>query len=131
MIVVDTSVWIDFLNDRDTPQAAALEGLLGTGRVIVGDLVLTEVLQGLRSDAAVDLVLRRMRLLEFRQMVGWENALVSARNFRTLRSLGVTVRKTIDVLIATFCVASGHSLLHSDRDFDPMQKHLGLQVVSV
>ncbi len=130
MIVVDTSVWIDYFNGSRTPQSDALDLALGRELLVIGDLILTEVLQGFRSESDFRKARRLLGALEFRDMVGREVAIASARNYRALRARGATIRKTIDVIIATFCILNGHRLLHSDRDFDPMERHLGLRVVS-
>src|ERR1700680_5287061 len=114
MIVVDTSVWVDYFNQRKTPQAGVLDKLIRDERLVLGDLILAELLQGLRSEREFELVLGAIRTLAFREMVGRDVALIGARNYRLLRSKGVTVRGTIDVLIATFCLLNGHDLLHSD-----------------
>jgi predicted nucleic acid-binding protein len=129
MIVVDASVWIDYFNGRPTPETDKLDALLGQEPLIVGDITLTEVLQGFRSDAHFRKALALLGALEFREMLGRDAAIESAHNYRRLRTKGVTVRKTIDVMIATFCIRHGHELLHADRDFDPMERHLELQVV--
>jgi predicted nucleic acid-binding protein len=131
MIVVDTSVWIDYFNDRPTPEALHLDSLLAHEPLVTGDLILAEVLQGFRSDLDFRRALNLLSALEFQAMVGREVAVDSARNYRKLRARGVSVRKTIDVLIGTFCIRSGHQLLHADRDFDPMERYLGLRVVRV
>ncbi len=131
MIVVDTSVWVDYFNGRITLQTNRLDALLETEVVPVGDLILAEVLQGFRSDTQFRIALELFDGLEFVPMVGREVALASARNYRALRARGLTVRKTIDVIIATFCILNGHQLLHSDRDFEPIERHLGLRVVAV
>ncbi len=130
MIVIDTSVWIDYFNGSRTPQSDALDLALGRELLVIGDLIMTEVLQGFRSESDFRKARRLLGTLEFREMVGREVAIGSARNYRALRARGVTIRKTIDVIIATFCISNGHRLLHSDRDFDPMERHLGLRVVS-
>lgn len=130
MILVDSSVWIDFFNGVDTPQVTLLDARLGESPVLVGDLILTEVLQGFKSNKDFEIARRALAQFECRDMVGQHIALSSAENYRQLRRSGITVRKTIDVLIATFCVENRISLLHSDRDFDPMEKILGLSVVS-
>ncbi len=130
MIVVDTSVWIDHLNGTSTNQVTTLRALIGRVPLLVGDLILCEVLQGLASDKEARLVENALRRFELVSMVTPDLAVRSASNYRLLRGKGITVRKTIDLLIGAFCIAHGHSLLHSDRDFDPMQKHLGLRVVS-
>ncbi len=131
MTVVDTSVWIDYFNGRATPWTDLLDRLLGAERLLMGDLILVEVLQGFRSDLDFYRARRHLESLEFRAMVGREVAIAAARNHRALRSLGVTVRKTIDTIIATFCITGDHELLHCDRDFDPFERHLGLRVMKV
>lgn len=129
MILVDTSVWIDYFNGHDTPQTIRLDALLGVEPLGIGDLILVETLQGFRTDrdfaTAKDLL---MSLTVF-EMLGVENALRSAAHYRNLRKLGVTVRKTADVVIATFCITANHSLLFSDRGFVPFVEHLGLRAV--
>ncbi len=126
MIVVDSSVWIDYFNGADTRETALLDGALGVEPVMTGDLILAEVLQGFRDDRDVRKARAALEMLVFEPMVGRDIALSSVRNYRALRTKGVTVRKTIDMLIATFCMENGHRLLHSDRDFDPIEEHLGL-----
>jgi predicted nucleic acid-binding protein len=129
MILVDTSVWIDYFNGSDTPETSILDALLGTEPLLIGDLILVEVLQGFRSDAELARAARLLAVLEFHELVGREVALSSAFNYRSLRARGVTVRKTIAVIIGTWCILNNHQILHRDRDFDPLEKHLGLQVV--
>jgi predicted nucleic acid-binding protein len=131
MIVVDTSVWIDYFNGRSTPSTNLLDSLLARERLAVGDLILAEVLQGFRSDLDFRRALEFLSAFEFQTMVGREVAIDSARNYRSLRARGISVRKTIDVMIGTFCIKSGHQLLHADRDFDPMERYLGLDVIRV
>jgi predicted nucleic acid-binding protein len=128
MIVVDSSVWIDFFNGRSTPKTDQLRGFLGAQDILVGDLILCEVLQGFKSDS--DALVARDALLSFTivTMVGREIALRAAENYRSLRGRGITVRKTMDLLIATFCIEGRHQLLHSDRDFEPISQLLGLQL---
>lgn len=128
MILVDTSVWIDYFNGRPTGEADLLDELLGREPILIGDLILAEVQQGFRVEADFRKALRILQAFEFREMLGRNVAIASARNYRALRAKGVTIRKTIDVLIGTFCLLNGHHLLHSDRDFDPMTEHLGLKV---
>ena len=130
MIVVDSSVWIDFFRGTRTPQAERLDVLLGTTRIAVGDLILAEVLQGVRDEREFQQVRRTLDSFEQVDLVGRDMAIQAAKNFRKLRDLGLTVRKTIDTLIATRCIQSNYALLHSDRDFDAFELHLGLQVVS-
>ncbi len=130
MIVVDSSVWIDYFNGRRTRATDLLDSLLERETVVVGDLILTEVLQGFRRERDYLNACRLFDSLVFMEMVGKELALQSARNYRLLRRKGVTVRKTIDVMIGTFCVAYGLPLLHDDKDFGPMTAHMGLRVVA-
>ena len=129
MIVVDSSVWIDYFNGEETRQTLLLDAILGSEPVVVGDLILAEVLQGFRSDRDARRALDAMSTLVFEPMVGRDIALASARNYRALRARGVTVRKTIDMLIATWCMEHRHTLLHSDRDFEPIREHLGLETL--
>jgi predicted nucleic acid-binding protein len=126
MIIVDSSVWIDYFNGSDIPEVAKLDLLLGQELLGVGDLILTEVLQGFRQDKEYQTAKRLLTSLTVFEMLGTEMAVKSAENFRDLRKKGITVRKTIDVMIATFCIENGHSLLFADRDFDPFVEHLGL-----
>ena len=129
MIVVDSSVWIDYFNGVQTRETALLDDILGLEPIVIGDLILAEVLQGFRSDHDVRRARAALDTLIFEPMVGRDIALISAGNYRTLRAKGVTVRKTIDMLIATFCMENGYILLHSDRDFDPIKEHLGLETL--
>ncbi|MCH7794514.1 MAG: PIN domain nuclease [Proteobacteria bacterium] len=129
MILVDSSVWIDYFNGLATSQTDRLDELLGSDLLLTGDIILAEVLQGFRDDRDFRRAKRALDGLEFRAMLGRDIALKSAANYRALRTQGVTVRKTIDMLIATFCIENGHELLHADRDFDPIERHLGLRTV--
>jgi len=131
MIFVDSSVWIDYFNGKETPQTERLDSYLGTTLVIMGDLVLTEVLQGFQSDKDFKTARDLLMQMPFMEMGGIEIALQSAINYRALRKKGVTVRKTIDVIIATFCIHNRLSLLHDDKDFDPMTKFLGLKAIDI
>ncbi len=128
-LLVDSSVWIDYFNGVQTSQTDFLDNSFGRREIVVGDLILTEVLQGFGREE--DFEQAREALLKFPllDMVGGKVALKSAGNFRRLRSSGVTVRKTIDSLIATFCIEHDLELLHTDRDFDPFEEHLGLKVL--
>ena len=130
MILVDSSVWIDFFRGVQTAEAEKLDGLLGTTRIVVGDLIVAEVLQGVRNERDFQRVRKTLDTFEQVDVVGKDIAVQAARNFRKLRDLGFTVRKTIDMLIATRCIESNYTLLHSDRDFDAFAAYLGLQVVS-
>lgn len=127
MIVVDSSVWIDYFNGAATPQTHKLDSLLGTTLLATGDLMLAEVLQGFRTEKQFQLAKKLLLSLEIIELGGREVGIEAARNFRKLRSKGITVRKTIDTIIATRCLMDKHALLFSDRDFDPFVKHLGLQ----
>lgn len=129
MILVDSSVWIDYFRGTRNPQTDALDGLLGVEPLSTGDLILAEVLQGFEDDRHFDIARRMMMSLEIVQLGGLDVAVQAAKNFRALRRLGVTIRKTIDTVIATRCIQSGYHLLHNDRDFDPFAKHLGLRVL--
>jgi hypothetical protein len=131
LIAVDTSVWIDHLNDVTTPQVERLRDIVANRRalLLVGDLVLCEVLQGLASERQARLVERALGRFAVEPMVSPTLAAQAAANYRALRGHGVTVRRTIDLLIGTFCIERGHALLHSDRDFDGMERFLGLAVV--
>ena len=126
MILVDSSVWIDYFRGETTPQTTRLDGLLGAEMLAIGDLMLTEVLQGFTRQREFDNALRLMTSLAVVDIGGRDIAIQAARNFRTLRTLGVSVRKTIDTLIATRCIEGGDALLYCDRDFDPFVEHLGL-----
>lgn len=129
MILVDTSVWIDYFNGKPSPPAGLLDSLLGRQEIVLGDLILAEVLQGFPSSRDFNRAHRLLSLLTFVELGGKDVAIQSARNYRHLRALGVTVRKTIDCIIATRCILSGYSLLHNDRDFDPFERHLNLRVI--
>lgn len=129
MILVDSSVWIDFLRGKPTPQAEWLDRHLDVEVLAVGDLILAEVLQGVRDDRRFDEARRLLGQLEQIVVGGTALAVEAARNYRRLRAAGVTVRGTVDVLIATRCLADGLRLLHGDRDFDAFERHLGLRVV--
>ena len=130
MILVDSSVWIDYFNGHRTWQTDLLDNLLSGIPIIIGDLILTEILQGFRLDNDYESAKSYLSELPFRHMGGYQVAVQSAQNYRILRKKGVTVRKTIDVIIGTYCIMKGLSLLHDDRDFDPMVSHLSLKVLS-
>jgi len=129
MFLVDSTIWIDYFNGLSSPHANYLDRALDRTLILVGDLILAEVLQGFRNDA--DFEQARRALVKFHQvqMVSPSLAVKSAQNFRLLRRKGVTVRKTIDSLIATWCIENGVPLLHRDSDFDGYETHLGLQVI--
>ena len=127
MIVVDSSVWIDYFNGIETDQTDALDRLMTTERVGVGDLILSEVLCGFRTDSGYRTGRRLMTSFPCFDMLGTANAIRAAEHYRALRKRGVTIRKTADVIIASFCIAHDHELLFSDRDFVPFVDHLGLR----
>jgi predicted nucleic acid-binding protein len=129
LILVDSSVWIDYFNGASTPQTEKLDQLLGRELLAIGDLILTEVLQGFTNESDFNEARRMLTSLNVVELGGEEIAVQAARNFRVLRKAGVTVRKTVDTIIATWCIENGFDLLHSDRDFEPFMKHLGLRVV--
>ena len=129
MILVDSSVWIAYFNGKFNPQTDWLDEALGKKVIIVGDIILAEVLQGFRDDHDFRKAKKLLSAFTFMEMLGWELAIKSAKNYRSLRKKGVTVRKTIDVIIGTFCIHHGLSLLHDDADFDPLTKYLKLDVI--
>ncbi len=131
MILVDSSVWIDYFNGRTTWQTNMLDDLLSTVPIIMGDLILTEILQGFRSDNDYETAKSYLNILPFHEIGGYQVAVNSAQNYRILRKKGVTVRKTIDIIIGTFCILQNISLLHDDRDFTPMVDHLSLKVLAL
>jgi predicted nucleic acid-binding protein len=129
MVIVDTSVWVDFLNDVNTAETRWLDQRLPEQRLGLLDVIVCEVLQGLSTDGEAAEVLRDLRQFEIFDTGGLDLATAAAHNSRSLRRRGKTVRKTLDCLIATFCLTQGHALLHCDSDFEPFEKHLGLEVV--
>ena len=129
MIIVDSSVWIDYFNGKKTRQTDWLDSALGSTPVIMGDLILTEVLQGFQNNEEFKVAKDLFLGMPFMPMVGRAIALKSGENYRALRKRGLTPRKTIDVIIGTFCIYYQLPLLHDDRDFDPMVKFLGLKIV--
>jgi predicted nucleic acid-binding protein len=130
MIVVDSSVWIDAFNAKETKQSRELMALFGKKAIAIPDIALTEVLQGAREERHFNTILRLMNTVDVMLTTGPNVAVQAARNYRILRAKGLTVRKTVDTLIATRCILDGHQLLHSDRGFDPFVEHLGLRVAS-
>lgn len=129
MIIVDTTVWIDYLGGTANPHTEWLDRELGSQPLALTDLIFCEILQGIRSDAEFTRVRRELSNFEVFDTGGQGLALAAAQNYRSLRSRGHTVRKTIDCLIATFCLMEDHALLHRDRDFDSFEKHLSLKVI--
>jgi len=129
LILVDSSVWIDYFKGTITAQTEELDRLLGRETLAIGDLILTEVLQGFVDERDFNAARKTLTSLIVVELGGHEIAIQASRNFRALRTLGVTVRKTIGTVIATRCIESGYELLHSDRDFDLFVQHLGLRMV--
>jgi predicted nucleic acid-binding protein len=129
MIVVDSSVWIGQFRGATTPAVNRLTQKIDENEIVVGDLVLLEVLQGAHDDTHAIHLERRLRKFTVEQMLDHSIAVRAAKNYRVLRGRGITVRKTVDLIIATFCVERGYSLLHDDRDFDALAPHLGLTLV--
>lgn len=130
MILVDSSVWIDYFRGASTAQAEKLDKLLDVEPLAIGDLILAEVLQGCRDEQQFQEVRRKLSTLDLIVLGGEKVAIEAARNFRLLRAQGVTIRTTIDTVIATRCILDGIQLLHSDRDFDAFERYLGLRVVA-
>ena len=128
MTLVDSSVWIDYFRSSDTPQVALLDSYFGRRPLAVGDLIAAEVLQGVRDDHEFQLVKKTLDAFVHIDLVGYALAIKASENYRLIRAKGITIRKTIDTLIATRCIVDGLTLLHSDRDFLPFVKHLGLKV---
>jgi len=128
MIVADTSVWIDYVNGIEAKHTNLLDYELINGRIITGDIIITEFLQGFKEEKDFEMAKKIMESLEYRDFLGKEIALKSAENFRKLRRNGITIRKTIDVIIATFCIENDFELIHNDKDFNPMEKILGLKI---
>ena len=131
MILIDSSVWIDYFNGIQTPHTDWLDSSLGEIPIIIGDLILTEVLQGFKSDKDFKIAKDLLLNIPFMAMGGQSLSLQSAMNYRILRKNGVTVRKTIEVIIGTFCIQNQFTLLHCDRDFEPMVKYLGLEIIDI
>lgn len=129
MLIVDSTVWVDYFNGVENPQTDYLDQIADKTPILIGDLILAEVLQGFREEADFEKARRALGKFMQVEMVNPELALQSARNYRLLRRKGITVRKTIDSLIATYCIENEHDLLHKDSDFDGYEKHLGLRVV--
>ena len=128
-VFVDSSVWIAFFNGVGCPEVAWLDAALGQRRLACGDLVVAEVLQGFRRERDFERARRALMTLDPQPMLGVERAIRAASHYRALRRRGLTVRKTVDALIATYCLDEGLTLLHDDRDFDAFEAHLGLAVL--
>ncbi len=129
MIIIDTTVWVDYLRGAATPQTDWLDANLRRERLGLTDLILCEVLQGVRNDESFRAVRRELLKCEVFSTGGIELAVAAAKNYRRLRAQGHTVRRTIDCLIATFCLENGHALLHNDRDYDAFEQALGLAII--
>ncbi len=127
MIMVDTSVWIDYFNGNDNPYTQKLDEILVLDIVVIGDIILTEILQGFRHDEDFKHAKAVLTALDCFELCGRENAIKSAENFRSLRKMGITVRKTTDIIIGTFCIINNLPLLFADHDFTPLKEHLGLK----
>jgi predicted nucleic acid-binding protein len=129
VVIVDTTVWIDYLTGAVNAETSWLDREIDRQRLGLTDIILCEILQGIRDDASFGKILRELNRFELFQTGGRDLAIHAARNFRRLRQKGFTVRKTIDCWIATFCLRGGHTLLHHDRDYDPFESVLGLAVI--
>jgi predicted nucleic acid-binding protein len=129
VIVVDSSVWIDHLRQVVTNPVARLQSLMSQAELLVGDLILCEVLRGVRSEVVAREIEAIMRAFEIVPLCDGDLAIKAAANYRYLRARGITIRNSVDLIIGTFCIERGHALLHSDRDFEPMERLLGLQTV--
>lgn len=129
MILVDTSVWIDYFNGQDNPLTDKLDALLTDGLVVMGDLIYLEILQGFKSDKHYQQAKQSLSMLEHYELFGHGMAVKCADNFRALRKQGITIRRTTDLIIATFCIDNKIPLLYADRDFEPFAKNLALQKV--
>ena len=130
MIVVDSSVWIGFFNGKVTPQTSKLLSFMGNEPLLVGDLILCEILQGARTETHARMLEEELRKFDMVAMLNPELAIAAAKNYMVLRGEGITIRKTIDLVIGTFCIAHQHTLLHDDRDFGPMETYLGLRTAA-
>ncbi|WP_430440544.1 type II toxin-antitoxin system VapC family toxin [Shinella sp.] len=128
MIVVDSSVWIAAFRGIVTPQSMRLKTISRARDILLGDIVLLEILQGAQSDGNAANLQKRLAPFQVAPMLSPDIAIKAAANFRLLRSKGITIRKTADLIIGTYCMEHGHSLLHADRDFNPMAEHLGLRI---
>ena len=128
MIVADTSAWIDYFRGVSAPHTDILDLELSRNRIVTGDLIIAEFLQGFKEEREYQEAKRIMDSLEYRDFVGRELAIAASQNHRMLRRSGITVRKTIDVIIATFCIENDFELIHNDRDFDGIEEMLGLKV---
>jgi predicted nucleic acid-binding protein len=128
VILVDSSVWIAYLRGLITPETAKLDTFAAQETVLTGDLIVLEILQGARDERHAARIERALRRYHIVSLLDADLAVRAASNYGRLRALGITIRKTPDIIIGTYCIERGHTLLHDDRDFQPMQAHLGLQV---
>ena len=128
MILVDSSVWVEYFRSADTPQVALLDSLFGRSPLAVGDLIAAEVLQGVRDEREFKWVKKTLDAFDHIDLAGYDLAVKASENYQSLRAMGITIRKTIDTLIATRCIEDRLTLLHADRDFLPFAQHLGLKV---
>lgn len=129
MTIVDSSVWVDYFNGNTTEETKLLHGLLAAEPIAVGDIILSEVLRGFKIDKDFEIAKTVLSKLPCHDLCGRDIAIKSAENYRVLRKKGITVRKTVDMIIGTFCIENNFTLLHSDKDFDPMEKLLGLKTL--
>ena len=129
MILADSSVWIAHLRSHRTQATASLEAAMRDNDLLIGDLILLEVLLGARDESHARRIETALRDYPLASLLDPELAVRAARNYRRLRALGITIRKTVDLVIGTYCIEHGHRLLHADRDFEPMRRHLGLMTV--
>jgi predicted nucleic acid-binding protein len=130
MILVDSSVWIDYFNGMDTKHTDSLDQYLDNGEVVMGDLIFLEILQGFRNTRDYNRAKSTLAILDQYELLGNDMVVKCADNYRALRKKGITVRKTVDVIIATFCIENKFPLLFSDRDFSPFVSNMGLQLPS-
>ncbi len=131
MIMVDSSIWIDYFNGTISNETDWLDESLGIDPIIMGDIILAEVLQGFQNEKDFKTAKKLLLEFPFMDMIGQELAIKSAMNYRALRQKGITIRKTIDLMIGTFCIYNNFILLHNDKDFDPLEKHLKLKVMKI
>ncbi len=129
MLLVDSTVWIDYFGGRVTPETDHLDRIMPLHPILVGDLILTEVLQGFRSDAEFERAHRALGKFAQVSVVNPDLSVESTRNYRSLRHRGTMVRKIVDCFIATYCIETGRELLHADQDYNSFEKHLGLRAV--
>ncbi|HAJ79441.1 MAG TPA: VapC toxin family PIN domain ribonuclease [Fibrobacteres bacterium] len=129
MILADTSIWIDYFRGINSSKTDLLNDLLDYERIAIGDLIITELMQGFRTKSQINAALRIISRLEYFDLAGKDIAFKAAENYRLMRKAGITIRKTIDIIIGTFCIENKFALLHNDRDFEPMAEYLGLVVL--